>query len=73
MWSMGVCVPNFRSVSFYISPVGEGISSPGCSPHVDFDNCNTIVSKIIFECHWENLCLVPNVIVELYHQSLDNC
>ena len=51
---MGVCVPNFRSVSFfglarrrdtnkYINknthkPVKLGISSTGCSPHMDFEN-----------------------------------
>ena len=51
---MGVCVPNFRSVSFFVWPGGVthihtyintythiqvkiGISSTGCSPHVDFD------------------------------------
>ena len=51
---MGVCVPNFRSVSFFVWPgdpvktdkptdrptyvqVKIGISSNGCSPHVDFD------------------------------------
>ena len=49
--SMGVCVPNFRSASFFVWPgdvtqintytniqVKLGISSTGCSPHVDFDN-----------------------------------
>ena len=50
---MGVCVPNFRSVSFFVWPGGVkqineqiythiqvslGISSTGCSPHGDFDN-----------------------------------
>ena len=47
---MGVCVPNFRSVSFFVWPgdvtninaytnirVNLRISSTGCSPHVDFD------------------------------------
>ena len=54
---MGVCVPNFRSVSFFVWPVDVtqintytkihkytniqvklGMSSTGCSPHVDFEN-----------------------------------
>ena len=50
---MGVCVPNFRSVSFFVRPgavtqirklintlihVNLRISSTGCSPHVDFEN-----------------------------------
>ena len=48
--SRRVCVPNFRSVSFFVWPGGPvqtdkptylqvkiGISSTGCSPHVDFD------------------------------------
>ena len=47
---MGVCVPNFRSVSFFVWPgdmthintytnirVNLRISSTGCSPHADFD------------------------------------
>ena len=44
---MRVCVPNFRSVSFFVWPGGVteihkyihalGISSTGGSPHVDFD------------------------------------
>ena len=47
--SMGVCVPNFRSVSFFVWSGGvtqintytytseiRNIST-GCSPHVDFD------------------------------------
>ena len=50
---MGVCVPNFRAVSFFAWPGGVtqintytniqvkfGISSTGCSPHVDFDYLN---------------------------------
>ena len=53
VWSSGVCVPNFRSVSFFVVPkrrrtdrqnhkptylqVKIGRSSTGCSPHVDFD------------------------------------
>ena len=43
-------MPNFRSVSFFVWPgdvthintqikVNLGISSTGCSPHVDFDCC----------------------------------
>ena len=51
IWSRGMCVPTFRSVSFSVRPGGPvqtdgpthlqgiiGISSTGCSPHVDFDN-----------------------------------
>ena len=47
---MGECVPNFRSVSFFIWPGGMTqrnkythiqvklrVSSVGCSPHVDFE------------------------------------
>ena len=50
--SMGVCVPNFRSASFLVWPgdvtqintytniqMKLGISSTGCSLHVDFDIC----------------------------------
>ena len=53
---MGVCLPNFRSVSFFVWPgdvaqintytniqVKLGISSTSCSPHVDFENLNAII------------------------------
>ena len=56
MRSMRVCVPNIRSVSFFVWPgdvaqintytniqVKLGISWTSCSPHVDFENLNAII------------------------------
>ena len=52
IWSRGVYVLNYRSVSFFVwsgglvqinKPTDQlkiGISSNSCSPHVDFDNIN---------------------------------
>ena len=52
IWSKGVCVPNFRSVQFFVWPGGvlhpytseNRICSTGCSPPVDFDNTTMITS-----------------------------
>ena len=60
--SRGVCVPNFQSVSFFrcgqkapyrnnrrtYLQVKIEISSTGCSPHVDFDNCNDFFFSFLF-------------------------
>ena len=57
---MGVCVPNFRSVSFFVWPgnvtqintqihiyilVKLGISLTGCSPYVDFEIRKYFISR----------------------------
>ena len=60
---MGVYVVNFRSVSFFVWPgdvthintytnirVNLGISSTGCSPHVDFDILANKKSPNAFNC-----------------------
>ena len=58
---MGVCVPNFRLVSFFVWPrdvtqintytniqVKLGISSTSCSPHVDFDNYSSNLQIFVY-------------------------
>ena len=75
--SMGVCVPNFRSVSFFVWPGGVtqintyinkythiqvklGISSTGCSPHVDFEKaCLDMVQESV--CTKCQVCIVFRV------------
>ena len=74
---MGVCVPNVRSVSFFVWPGGVtqintyinkythiqvklGISSTGCSPHVDFEKaCLDMVQESV--CTKCQVCIVFRV------------
>ena len=55
MWSRGTCVPNFRSVSFFVRPGGVtqilqvkiGISPTGCSPTWVLKNVKSNYSFIL--------------------------
>ena len=71
---MGVCVPNFRSVSFFVWPGGVTqiknsytntyiqvkivISATSCSPHVDFDKILKLKKYFL-----RNFNILPNLCI----------